>query len=270
MKKNKFLDSLKYITLIIICFLSIGPFLSIIPTSLQETYTLTGSRNPDFTLINYIKLFKDTGFLRWILNTLIFAGGVATIKAFIDTWAGYAFARYNFPGSKWVFNLILISMMLPFAIILFPLFLIVNKLKMVNTYFGLILPILANPFGIFLMRQFMLQIPTDIEEAARIDGCSDIGILFKIIMPLSRPGQAVLAIVLFMWQWTNLIWPLVVVNKKYMYTITLGLAGIPSQNVIDWGLLTAGAVMSVLPILLVFLIYQRGFIAGLTMGAVKE
>lgn len=270
MKQSKKLDALKYIFIIIICILAIVPFIAIISTSLQQTYTLTGSRNPEFTLINYIKLFTQIGFPRWVLNTLIFAGGVALIKAFIDTWAGYAFARYKFPGSKWIFGLILVSMMLPFAIILFPLFLEVNKMKLVNTYFGLILPILANPFGIFLMRQFILQIPVDIEEAARIDGCSNIGILFKIIMPLSRPGQAVLAIVLFMWQWTNLIWPLVVTSKKYMFTITVGLAGIPSQNVVDWGLLTAGAVMSVVPILLVFLVYQRGFIAGLTMGAVKE
>jgi multiple sugar transport system permease protein len=270
MKQSKLLESLKYIFLIIICICAVGPFVAIISTSLQETYTLTGSRTPEFTIVNYVKLFTQSGFSRWVLNTLIFAGGVALIKTFIDTWAGYAFARYKFPGSKWFFGLILVSMMLPFAIILFPLFLIVNDLKMVNTYFGLIFPILANPFGIFLMRQFMLQIPIDIEEAARIDGCSDMGILFKIIMPLSRPGQAVLAIVLFMWQWTNLIWPLVVINKKNMQTITVGLAGIPSQNVIDWGLLTAGAVMSVVPILIVFLFYQRGFIAGLTMGAVKE
>ena len=270
MKKSKVLEILKYLSLVIICLLAIGPFLAIISTSLQETFTLTGARNPEFTFINYIRLFREAGFPRWVLNTLIFAGGVALIKVFIDTWAGYAFARYKFPGSKWIFGLVLVSMMLPFAIILFPLFLVVNKLSMVNTYFGLILPILANPFGIFLMRQFMVQIPVDIEEAARIDGCSNMGILFKIIMPLSRPGQAVLGIVLFMWQWTNLIWPLVAVNKENMKTITVGLAGIPSQNVIDWGLLTAGAVMSVVPILAVFLIYQRGFIAGLTMGAVKE
>lgn len=270
MKKSKLLLILKYFFCIIICILTLWPFIPIINTSLHKTYTLTGLSKLDFTINNYIKLFTQYGFQRWTLNSFIFAGGVVIIKVFIDTFAGYAFARYKFPGSKWIFGLILASMMLPIIVMLFPSFLIVVKLKLVNNYFGLILPMLANPFGIFLMRQFLTQIPIEIEEAAKIDGCSNIGILFKIIMPLSRPGQAVLAIVLFMWQWTNLIWPLVIVNSKNMYTITVGLAGVPRQFSIDWGLVTAGSIMSIIPIFLVFLIYQRGFIAGLTMGAVKE
>jgi ABC-type glycerol-3-phosphate transport system permease component len=160
--------------------------------------------------------------------------------------------------------------MMPFAVAMFPVFMIVNRLRLTNTYFGLIIPMLANPFGIFLMRQFILGIPREIEESARIDGCREMSILFRIIMPLSRPGQAVLAIILFMWQWTNLIWPLIVTNTADMFTLTVGLAGIPSQHTIDWGLLTSGALLSVVPIIVFFLIYQKGFIEGLTWGAVKE
>ncbi len=270
MKTGKILTALKYLFLIIFSILAVGPFFSILGTSLQETLTLTGQRNAEYTLVNYIKLLTKTEFPRWILNTIIFAGGVTLIKVFIDTWAGYAFARYKFPGRNFLFGIILVSMMLPFAVIMFPTFMIVNKLRLINTYPGLILPLLGNPFGIFLMRQFILSIPAEIEEAARIDGCSVFGILFKIVMPLSRPGQAVLAIVTFMWQWTNLIWPLIATNTEEMFTLTVGLAGIPSQHVVDWGLLTSGALLSVVPIIIFFLFYQRGFIEGLTMGAVKE
>lgn len=270
MKNGKVLTVFKYLFLLLFSALAIGPLFSIFGTSLQETLTLTGQRGNAYTLINYIKLLTETGFPRWVLNTLIFAGGVTLIKVLIDTLAGYAFARYKFPGSNFIFGLMLISMMLPFAVLMFPTFLIVSKFGLINTYPGLILPILGNTFGVFLMRQFIISIPPEIEEAARIDGCSEFGLLFKVIMPLCRPGQAVLAIVTFMWQWTNLIWPLLATNTKEMFTLTVGLAGIPTQHVVDWGLLTAGAFLSIIPIVIVFLFYQKGFIAGLTMGAVKE
>lgn len=269
MRNNKILTSFKFIFLIFFSILAIGPIFSILGTSLQKTYTLVGRSGVGYTFANYIQLLTQTDFPRWILNTIIFAGGVTIIKVFIDTFAGYAFARYRFPGSNTIFGMILVLMMLPFAVIMFPTFLIISRMGLINTYPGLMLPILANPFGIFLMRQFILSIPIEVEEAAKIDGCSNFGILMKVIIPLSRPGQAVLAIVMFMWQWTNLVWPLLATNTEEMFTLTVGLAVIPSQHYVDWGLLTAGAILSVLPIIVFFLFNQRGFIKGLTMGAVK-
>jgi ABC-type glycerol-3-phosphate transport system permease component len=260
---------LSYLALLVLTILAIGPFIMILRTSLQETMTLTGARNPHYTLINYVKLFTRTGFPFWMMNSVIFATAVTILKVLFDTFAGYAFARFTFPGSRLLFFIILGTMMMPFAVSLFPVFLIVNKLRLLNTYWGLILPMLANPFGIFLMRQFIVGIPRELDESARIDGCSDYSILSRIIMPLSRPGQAVLAIVMFMWQWTNLIWPLIATNTEKMFTLTVGLAGIPAQHTIDWGMLTAGALLSVVPIVIAFFLYQKGFIEGLTMGAVK-
>jgi multiple sugar transport system permease protein len=261
--------ALGYLALLFFLILAIGPFFMILRTSLQETMTLTGSRNPHYTLVNYVKLFTRTGFPYWMLNSVVFATSVTILKVLFDTFAGYAFARFTFPGSRLLFSIVLGTMMMPFAVSLFPVFLIVNKLRLSNTYWGLILPMLANPFGIFLMRQFIVGIPRELDESARIDGCSDYGILSRIIMPLSRPGQAVLAIVMFMWQWTNLIWPLIATNTERMFTLTVGLAGIPAQHTIDWGMLTAGALLSVVPIVIAFFLYQKGFIEGLTMGAVK-
>lgn len=270
MRRNKAILIVFYICIVLFILTAVGPFFLILRTSLQETLTLTGQKNPEYTMLNYIKLITQSKFPRWMVNSIVFAGGVTVVKIFLDTFAGYAFARYKFPGGKFLFSLVLVTMMMPFAVAMFPVFIIVNKLRLTNTYFGLILPMLANPFGIFLMRQFILSIPKEIEESARIDGCSEIAILFKIVMPLSRPGQAVLAIIIFMWQWTNLVWPLIVTNTEDMFTLTVGLAGIPSQHTIDWGLLTAGAFFSVIPIIIFFLFYQRGFIEGLTWGAVKE
>jgi multiple sugar transport system permease protein len=261
--------ALGYLALLFFLILAIGPFFMILRTSLQETMTLTGNRNPHYTLVNYVKLFTRTGFPYWMLNSVVFATSVTILKVLFDTFAGYAFARFTFPGSRLLFSIVLGTMMMPFAVSLFPVFLIVNKLRLSNTYWGLILPMLANPFGIFLMRQFIVGIPRELDESARIDGCSDYGILSRIIMPLSRPGQAVLAIVMFMWQWTNLIWPLIATNTERMFTLTVGLAGIPAQHTIDWGMLTAGALLSVVPIVIAFFLYQKGFIEGLTMGAVK-
>ena len=270
MERKKAVLIIFYICIIAFVLTAVGPFFLILRTSMQETLTLTGQKNPDYTFINYIKLITKTKFPRWMLNSIIFAGGVTLIKVILDTFAGYAFARYRFPGDRFLFTLVLVTMMMPFAVAMFPVFIIVSRLRLTNTYLGLILPMLANPFGIFLMRQFILGIPREIEESARIDGCSEIAILLRIVMPLSRPGQAVLAIITFMWQWTNLVWPLIATNTEGMFTLTVGLAGIPSQHTIDWGLLTAGAFMSVIPIIAFFLFYQKGFIEGLTMGAVKE
>lgn len=270
MKKKIILEVLKYLILIIIATLIIGPFFTIVKTSLQETTIITGAPNPHYTLINYIHLFTQLDFFRWTMNSIIFAGGATLIIVFIDSMAGYALVKYKFKGKNFIFSLVLASMMLPFAVLLFPLFKIVNGLGLLNTYPGLIFPMLANPFGVFLMRQFMLNIPSEIMDAAKIDGCSEYALFFRIIIPLSRPGQAVLAIITFMGTYTNFIWPLVITNKKEMFTQTVGLATIPGLNVIDWGLVCAGSLMTIIPILIVFLLYQKGFIAGLTMGAVKE
>ncbi|MCL5985581.1 MAG: carbohydrate ABC transporter permease [Actinobacteria bacterium] len=259
-----------YIILSIGVFLAIGPLYTVLRTSFQETVLLLGNVKFEFTLENYIQLLTKTHFLKWTLNTIIFSITVTVLKVFMDTMAGYAFARYRFPGSNAIFGTILVSMMVPFAVIMYPTFLIANRLGMYNTYFGLIIPMLAQPFGIFLMRQFILSIPVEIEDAARIDGCSELGVLTRVIMPLSKPGAAVLAIVTFMWQWTMLLWPLVITGTDEMRTLTVGLASIPSQHEVNWGLMTAGSFMSVLPIIVFFLFYQRGFIQGLTMGAVKE
>ncbi len=253
---------------------SMLPFLYVISASLKDSVALF-SYPPEWipaqpTLENYRSLLTDYPFLRWTLNSLIVATSVTLIKVVIDSMAGYAFAKMSFPGKDGLFLVVLMTLMVPFAATLIPLFIIVRDLKLTNTYLGLILPALANPIGIFMMRQFIESLPGDLENAARLDGCSDWQIFTRVILPLMRPGLVVLGVFLFMNQWTSYLWPLVVGTKQEMFTLTVGVQSLRALFSVDWGVLSAGAVLSMLPLVLVFIFLQRYFIAGSIAGALKE
>lgn len=251
-----------------------SPFLYVVSTSLKDTIALFSyppewiPRDP--TLINYRDLIRDNPFLRWTLNSLIVASSVTVIKVVIDSMAGYAFAKMNFPGKNVLFLLVLMTLMVPFAATLLPLFIIVRDLHLTNTYLGLILPPLASPIGIFMMRQFIETLPADLEHAARLDGCSEFQIYRRVIVPLIRPALVVLGVFTFMNQWTSYLWPLVIGTKTEMFTLTVGVQSLRSLFTVNWGILSAGAVLSMLPLVLVFLFLQRYFIAGSIAGALKE
>ena len=195
---------------------------------------------------------------------------VTIIKVVIDSMAGYAFAKMRFSGRDGLFVLVLLTLMIPFAATLIPLYIIVRELHMTNSYWGLILPPLASPIGIFMMRQFIESLPSDLENAARLDGCSEFQIYRRVILPLIKPGLVVLGVFTFMNQWTSYLWPLVVNTKPEMLTLTVGIQSLRSLFTVDWGILSAGAVLSMLPLVLVFIFLQRFFIAGSIAGALKE
>ena len=201
---------------------------------------------------------------------MIVASAVTLIKVLIDSMAGYAFAKMTFPGRNALFLVVLMSLMVPFAATLIPLFIIVRDLKLTNSYLGLILPALASPIGIFMMRQFIESLPSDLENAARLDGCSEFQIFRRVILPLMKPGLVVLGVFTFMTQWTSYLWPLVINTREDMLTLTVGVQSLRSLFTVNWGVLSAGAVLSMLPLILVFLFLQRYFIAGSIAGALKE
>jgi multiple sugar transport system permease protein len=195
---------------------------------------------------------------------------VTIIKVIIDSMAGYAFAKMSFPGRDALFLIVLMTLMVPFAATLIPLFIFVRDLNLTNTYLGLILPALASPIGIFMMRQFIESLPSDLENAARLDGCSEFQIFRRVILPLMKPGLVVLGVFTFMTQWTGYLWPLVVNTREDMLTLTVGVQSLNSLFTVNWGVLSAGAVLSMLPLILVFVFLQRYFIAGSIAGALKE
>lgn len=259
---------------IVAALISLIPFLYVISTSFKDSVSLF-QYPPQWiptepTLDNFRTLLQDNPFIRWMANSFIVAASVTIIKVIIDSMAGYAFAKMHFPGKEPLFVVVLMTLMVPFAATLIPLFIIVRDLKLTNTYAGLILPALASPIGIFMMRQFIESLPGDLENAARLDGCSEFQIFRRVILPLVRPGLVVLGIFTFMTQWTNYLWPLVIGTRKDMYTLTVGVQSLRSLFTVNWGVLSAGAVLSMLPLVLVFLFFQRYFIAGSIAGALKE
>ena len=263
-----------YGVLIVAGVIAIVPFLYVVSTSLKDTAALF-SYPPEWipsepTLTNFQTLLDDFPYLRWMLNSLIVASAVTIVKVMIDSMAGYAFAKMSFPGRDALFLIVLMTLMVPFAAMLIPLFIIVRDLNLTNTYLGLILPALASPIGIFMTRQFIESLPSDLENAARLDGCSEFQIFRRVILPLMKPGLVVLGVFTFMTQWTSYLWPLVISTREEMLTLTVGVQSLRSLFTVNWGVLSAGAVLSMLPLILVFLFLQRYFIAGSIAGALKE
>lgn len=262
-----------YALLALLVVIMLGPYLYIFASSFKETYTLISIPPTlipeEFVWDNYIYILRDLPFVTWFVNTALVAVIVTVGTVLIDALAAYAFAKKEFWGRDLLFGLMLATIMIPGALLLIPTFLITNQLGLLNSYGGLIIPALGNVLGVFLLRQFMQTLPEELEHAARIDGCTEFGVFWRIILPLSMPALATLSIVVFTAQWNNLVWPLVVINSKSLYTLPLGLALLRSEFQVNYGITSAAAFISTVPLMIVFMFLQRYFLEGLTVGAVK-
>lgn len=218
---------------------------------------------------NYQEVLQLSPFPRWFLNTLIVTVLVVVANLLTCSLAGYAFARLRFFGRDAVFILVLATLMIPFQVIMIPTFLIVRKLGLIDTLWALVVPNLTGAFGVFLLRQFFKTLPIELEEAARIDGASRLGILFKIVLPLSGPALATLAVITFMWTWNDFLWPLVTIYSERNMTLQLGLLTFQGAHKTNTNLLMAANVMSMLPVLGLFFIAQRYFIRGIATTGLK-
>lgn len=230
------------------------------PTSLLPTH---------WTFSNYALIWQELPFGRLLLNTVIFAGGVTVCSVLFDSMAAYALARLEFRGKTVAFYLVIATLMVPYQITLIPLFELVFHLHWLNTYQGLIVPRATSAFGIFLLRQFFVSIPRDLDAAARIDGASELRIYWQIVMPLSKPALATLAVFQFMNNWNDFLWPLVITTDDSHRTLPAGLTLFGGQFVIEHGVLMAGAAISLLPLALAFFLAQRYFVSGVTTTGIK-
>lgn len=220
-------------------------------------------------LSSYRYLFQSTDIGRWFWNSSFVAViGTAVILLF-DSMAAYAFAKMRFPGRDVLFWIMISTMMIPGQVTLVPMFIIARDLNLLDTLWALILPDIAMVFGVFLLRQFIRTIPSELIEAAKIDGATEIGIYARIIVPLAKPGLATLGILSFMAIWNSFIWPLIVLNGSAVYTLPVGLKTLQDQNLVQYGLLMSGAAVAAIPMIIVFLSFQRYFIKGLTLGGLK-
>ncbi|MEO6142734.1 MAG: carbohydrate ABC transporter permease [Dermatophilaceae bacterium] len=222
------------------------------------------------TLDNYRTLLSKESFPRYFLNSTVVAVSVTVGNVIFCSMVGYALAKLTFKGKKLVFGLVMGTLLLPGMVTFVPLFVLVANLGLVDSYPGLILPFLVTPFGVFLMRQFIVGLPDDLLDAGRVDGASELRIFRQIILPLCGPALGTLGILTFLGSWNSFLWPLVVAQTQDYYTLPVALALFAvGQNVTKYGLLMAGATVVVLPIVVVFLILQRRFIEGIATTGIK-
>jgi ABC-type glycerol-3-phosphate transport system permease component len=262
-----------YLMLGILTITSVGPFIFSFISSFktyQHILDFPPSLWPNpFTWSNYATILSDSSFLRWLLNALIYAAGAAALNVLFSSMGGYALSRMRFRGRELIFLITLGVMMIPAPITIIPKFLVMNSLGLVNTYFALLLPAMAQPFSVFLMVQFMKGLPKELEESARIDGASRWRTFYQIILPLVKPALTAVAILSFQGAWNDFLWPLLVLDTKNMYTLPLGLYFFKSAHYTEYNLLIAGSMFNTIPMLILFFIFQRYFIEGATGSAVK-
>jgi multiple sugar transport system permease protein len=222
------------------------------------------------TWANYTELFATLSFPRYFLNSVVVALLVTVGSVLFSAMVGYALAKLDFPGRRLLFGLVMGTLMVPGMVTFVPLFVLVANLDLINTYAALILPFLAAPFGVFLMRQFMLDVPDELLDAARVDGAGEFRTFFAVVLPQARPALATLGILTFLGSWNNFLWPLVAVQSADKYTLPVALALYSTgQNTVQYGLLVAGATVIVLPILIVFLVLQRHIVQGISTTGLK-
>ncbi len=221
------------------------------------------------TLDAYRELFERTGMARNFGNSLLVSVSITALSLLVNTMAGYAFAKLKFKGRERIFQLLLAALVIPAQVAMLPLFLMMKQLHLVNSYGGVVVPALATVFGIFLVRQYARSIPDELLEAARIDGAGELRIFFQIVLPMLKPVLVTLSIFTFMAAWNDFMWPLIVLTDQEHYTLPVALASLSREHIQDVEMMMAGAVITVLPVLLLFLLLQRYYIQGLLLGSVK-
>lgn len=235
--------------------------IQLLPDSFYEDGTLYRT--------NYIKLFGETQFVQWFFNTFLVATSRLLLSLLLCLLAGFAFAKYEFRFKNFLFIFLLASLTLPFEIVLVPLYKMMVSFGWINSYWPLIIPFAASAFGIFLARQYCLSFPTELMEAARIDGAGELGIFFRIALPNLKPAIAVLGIIFFNAAWNDFLWPIIINNDPDFYVINQALPTLRGPYGDEYGLVLAGAVLATVPVILIFIFMQRYFIEGLMAGAVK-
>lgn len=264
----------RYLALAFVLLFTVGPFLWLLSTSLKSASENIFAYPPNFiplapTLDNFFRVLDSQPFFRYLANSAIVAALSVFLNLLLASLAAYPLARTSFRGRTLVFGVLLASMMIPFQLLMIPVYELAISLGLQNSYLGLVLPHACTAFGIFFMRQAFLSIPTAIEEAAIMDGVSRLRIWFFVMLPLLKPSLATLAVFSFIAVWGDFLWPLIIIDQPSLFTLPLGVNRLASTFSLDWRLVAAGAIFSLIPILIFFTFTQRYFIEGAMKGAVK-
>lgn len=265
---------LNHLLLIVGAFIMIVPFLWMISTSLKtfvEAMQVPPTIFPKgWQFENYAKIFEKVDFLKYYLNTFILTFGRTIAQLFLCSIAAFAFARLEFPGKNVLFIGILSVLMVPLQVILIPNYAILTQLGWIDTFYALIVPGMFSAFGVFLLRQFFMGIPKELDEAAIMDGCSYFGIYWRVIIPNATPALMALGIFTILASWNDFLWPLVMTNSESMRVLSVGIASFQGQYATDYPLLMAGAVLSTIPMVIMFIFLQKHLIAGISLGGVRR
>lgn len=274
-KSGKYLlNGVTWVILLIVSFLFLMPILWVIGSSFKSTGELFSwppsliGKNPSFS--NYQKALEEGHFGIYFFNTVFTSVAATFLTIVVNVMSGYAFAKYRFKGDKILFGIVLATLMIPLEVIMIPIFKVIVATGLYNSLWGLVIPAVASPTAVFLVRQYYVGIPDAYMEAARIDGASETSILTRIMLPLAKPVISVLCIFSFMWRWNDYLWPKLVINSKERYTIQLALANYSGEYSVDWNSLLAMSVISMIPVIIVFVSLQSHIIGGMTAGGVKE
>nr|WP_223592551.1 carbohydrate ABC transporter permease [Neobacillus bataviensis] len=263
-----------YLALSVLVCIFIFPVIWVVLSSIKdstELYSWPPKFIPDHpTFENFIAAFEKGNFGTYFLNSTFVTVTATVLTLIINTMAGYALAKYRFKGDTWLLIGFISTLMIPLEVIMTPIFSVISKLGLYNSLWGIIIPPAATPTGVFLIRQYLLTVPDELIEAARIDGAGEWKIFWKLIVPIAKPIISVLAIFSFMWRWDDFIWPLIVISDPTKYTVQLALSNFIGEFNVDWGSLLAMSVVTMIPVLIVFLIFQKQFIQGMATSGMKD
>ena len=256
-----------------LCLIFLIPVFWVLFCAFQSPEHLFGfppSLDPrQFTLTNFQAVFETGNVPRYAMNSLIVATTSSLITVLASSMAGFALAKYRFLGRQFIFLLIISVLLVPLQVLMVPVFLVLKALGWINNLIGIIIPPAATATGTFMMRQYILGIPDELLEAARLDGASHWKIYRHVILPLSAPALGAIGILSFTWRWNDYLWPLIVISNQQNFTLQLSLANLVGTNTVEWGTLLAYATLAMIPVLIVFLCFQRYFIRGSLAGGVK-
>lgn len=264
---------LRTVLLTFISLIIIAPVVWFVLSSFKDVTELS-ARPPSilpkhWATENYVEAFKTYKYMHYFMNSVIVTSVATVLTLIINSMAAYAFSKYNFRGRDGFFVLTLAMIMIPLQVILIPIYLVVSSMGLVNTYWGMIIPAAATPTGVFIIRQYMLTIPDELIESARIDGAGEFKIYARIVLPLARPALAVVAIFSILWRWNDFIWPLLIAQDEKLYTLPVALALLNGRLFVPENIVLAMSVMSIVPVLFMFVFMQRQIIQGIAQTGMK-
>ncbi len=273
MTKKKVCNTLLIFLALAIAIVIIFPVYLLIISSFKESQDVFNMNLfpslSTFTLENYKTVFTEENFGGNIFNSFYVATIVTVVALLFHAMSGYALARLNFRGRKVIFTWIISTLMIPFSVIMIPLFIIIKNMGLINNLWGIIIPMIPNAYGIFLFHQFFLGIPKELEESAKIDGASYFGVFWRIVLPLSKPIAVTLAVAFFLANWNNYLWPLIVAQDRELWLVQIAIANFKSAQAVEWNLVLAASCVSALPIIILFFVFQKHITEGVKTAGIK-